>query len=107
MSRKTIIVLLWLSVASFLTACNTKPSTHEFKFQRVTMRKFAIEPDVIRVKQGEDVVIVPSAFPQTIALLDARGFKVKAIDVSEFQKAEGGVTCKSIIFNDDYEFNRD
>jgi dimethylargininase len=47
----------------------------------------------------KDVVIVPSAFPQTIALLEARGFKVRAIDVSEFQKAEGGVTCKSIIFN--------
>ena len=47
----------------------------------------------------EDVVIVPSAFQQTIALLEARGFIVKAIDVSEFQKAEGGVTCKSIIFN--------
>jgi dimethylargininase len=46
-----------------------------------------------------DVVIVPRAFPQTIALLEARGFIVKAIDVSEFQKAEGGVTCKSIIFN--------
>ena len=46
-----------------------------------------------------DVIIVPSAFPQTIALLEARGFIVKAIDVSEFQKAEGGVTCKSIIFN--------
>jgi N-dimethylarginine dimethylaminohydrolase len=48
-----------------------------------------------------DVIIVPSAFPQTIALLEARAFRVKAIDVSEFQKAEGGVTCKSIIFNSD------
>jgi len=47
------------------------------------------------------VVIVPSAFPQTISLLEARGFNVKPIDVSEFQKAEGGVTCKSIIFNAD------
>jgi len=49
----------------------------------------------------KDVVIVPSAFPETISLLEARGFNVKAIDVSEFQKAEGGVTCKSIIFNND------
>jgi dimethylargininase len=47
----------------------------------------------------KDVVIVPSSFPQTVALLEARGFNVKPIDVSEFQKAEGGVTCKSIIFN--------
>lgn len=49
----------------------------------------------------KDVVIVPSASPQTISLLEARGFKVRSIDVSEFQKAEGGVTCKSIIFNAD------
>lgn len=47
----------------------------------------------------KEVVIVPNAFPQTISLLEARGFNVRAIDVSEFQKAEGGVTCKSIIFN--------
>ena len=32
-------------------------------------------------------------------LLEGLGFKVEALDVSEFQKAEGGVTCKSIIFN--------
>jgi dimethylargininase len=47
---------------------------------------------------NEGVVIVPKSFPQTIALLEARGFIVKAIDVSEFQKAEGSVTCKSVIF---------
>ena len=49
----------------------------------------------------KDVVIVPSAFDKTIARLEEQGFIVKAIDVSEFQKAEGGVTCKSIIFNAD------
>jgi dimethylargininase len=59
----------------------------------------ASEPGAANALPVEDVLIVPSAFPQTIALLEARGFKVKAIDVSEFQKAEGGVTCKSIIFN--------
>lgn len=56
------------------------------------------EPSAANALTLEDVVIVPSAFPRTIALLEARGFVVKAIDVSEFQKAEGGVTCKSIIF---------
>jgi N-dimethylarginine dimethylaminohydrolase len=34
-------------------------------------------------------------------MLEARGFAVRPIDVSELQKAEGGVTCKSIIFNAD------
>ncbi|HKP14318.1 MAG TPA: arginine deiminase-related protein [Blastocatellia bacterium] len=64
--------------------------------------------DLIDVPAGEpgaanalligETVILPSAFPQTAALLEARGFKVCPVDVSEFQKAEGGVTCKSIIF---------
>ncbi|PYT04371.1 MAG: dimethylargininase [Acidobacteria bacterium] len=59
----------------------------------------AFEPGAANALVIEDVVIVPSAFPQTIALLEAGGFIVRAIDVSELQKAEGGVTCKSIIFN--------
>ena len=46
-----------------------------------------------------DVVIVPASFPQTRALLERRGFSVRAIDVSELQKAEAGVTCTSLIFN--------
>ena len=45
-----------------------------------------------------DVVITPSSFPETIATLEARGFKVRTVDVSELQKAEGGVTCASLIF---------
>jgi dimethylargininase len=61
----------------------------------------ASEPTAANALSIGDVVIVPGAFSETIALLEARGFEVKAIDVSEFQKAEGGVTCKSIIFNQD------
>ena len=44
-----------------------------------------------------DVVIMPAAFPRTRALLEDRGFRVRAIDMSELQKAEAGVTCCSVI----------
>jgi dimethylargininase len=47
-----------------------------------------------------DVVIIPASFPQTRALLEKRGFHVRTIDLSELQKAEAGVTCSSLIFND-------
>ena len=60
MLRKPIFILLVLAFAFLLNACNSKPSTHTFRSQRVTMRKFAIDPDVIRVKQGEDVVLTVS-----------------------------------------------
>jgi dimethylargininase len=46
-----------------------------------------------------DVVIIPDSFPKTRALLEKRGFQVRAIDVSELQKAEAGVTCTSVIFD--------
>ena len=44
-----------------------------------------------------DMVIMPAAFPRTRALLEDRGFRVRAIDMSELQKAEAGVTCCSVI----------
>jgi dimethylargininase len=47
----------------------------------------------------DDVVIMPTSFPRTRALLEERGFRVRTIDVSELQKAEAGVTCTSLIFN--------
>jgi dimethylargininase len=37
-------------------------------------------------------------FPKTCILLEERGFRVRAVDVSELQKAEAGVTCCSVIF---------
>ncbi|MEN3331237.1 MAG: dimethylargininase [Blastocatellia bacterium] len=59
----------------------------------------ASEPGAANALLIGEKVIMPSAFPQTISLLEGRGFKVRPVDVSEFQKAEGGVTCKSVIFN--------
>ena len=46
-----------------------------------------------------EVVILPASFPKTRALLEARGFRVRTVDVSELQKAEAGVTCCSLIFD--------
>jgi len=43
-------------------------------------------------------VVVSAAYPDTAELLAASGYSVRPIDVSEFAKAEGGVTCMSLIF---------
>ena len=45
-----------------------------------------------------DTILLPASFPQTKARLEERGISVRAIDVSELQKAEAGVTCCSIMF---------
>ncbi len=41
---------------------------------------------------------VDAAFPRTAEMLSRRGYAVRTIEVSEFAKAEGGLTCMSLIF---------
>jgi dimethylargininase len=45
---------------------------------------------------GGDTVLLSTAAPQTIALLEERGLQVVAVDISEFEKLEGCVTCLSV-----------
>jgi dimethylargininase len=45
-----------------------------------------------------DTVIFPASFPKTRARIEATGFHVTPIDISELQKAESGLTCSSLIF---------
>jgi len=59
------------------------------------------EPAAANALLVEDVLIIAASFPKTRALLEQRGFRVRAIDVSELQKAEAGVTCCSLIFNNE------
>jgi dimethylargininase len=47
----------------------------------------------------EQSVIYPSSFPRTLDKLVARGISVIPVDLSELQKAEGAVTCCSLIFS--------
>jgi len=43
-------------------------------------------------------IIYPTSFPRTRQLLEQRGIRVVAVEVSELQKAEGAVTCCSLVF---------
>ena len=43
-------------------------------------------------------IIFPASFPRTRARIEARGFHVIALDISELQKAESGLTCSSLLF---------
>ena len=57
------------------------------------------EPAAANALLVNNVVIIAASFPKTRALLEKRGFRVQTIDLSELQKAEAGVTCCSLIFN--------
>ena len=47
-----------------------------------------------------DSVVFPTAFPKTCHKLEAKGFRIVNVDVSELAKAEGAVTCCSLIVTD-------
>ena len=43
-------------------------------------------------------VLIPASLTETAALLRGRGLNVISVDVSELQKAEGSVTCLSLLY---------
>lgn len=47
-----------------------------------------------------DAVLLAQGFPETAELLARRGRDVHVVDISEFRKAEGGVSCLSLIFEE-------
>jgi dimethylargininase len=55
------------------------------------------EPTAANVVRAGDRVIMPTGYPRTRAVLDARGFDIIETEVSELEKAEAGVTCMSLI----------
>ena len=46
-----------------------------------------------------DMVIFPASFPRTRERIEAKGFQVTPLDISELQKAESGLTCSSLLFH--------
>jgi len=57
------------------------------------------EPWAANVVAAGGAVVAAAGFPRTADRLRGRGLDVHTVDVSEFQKAEGGVTCKSLLFD--------
>lgn len=47
----------------------------------------------------DDAVVYPNCYPRTQRKLEAQGIRVCTVDVGELIKAEGAVTCCSLIFS--------
>jgi len=56
------------------------------------------EPFAANAVRVGKTLIYPAAFPITRQILEIQGIGVRTVDVSELAKAEGGVTCCSLIF---------
>jgi dimethylargininase len=59
----------------------------------------AAEPHAGNVLTVAGAVIFPASFPRTRERIEARGFRVTSLDISELQKAESALTCSSLIFD--------
>jgi dimethylargininase len=57
-----------------------------------------LEPHAANALDLEGTVVYPSHHPRTLDRLVERGLRVATIDCSETAKAEGGVTCCSLVF---------
>jgi dimethylargininase len=58
----------------------------------------AKEPDAANVMVVGTTVCLPAAHPRTADLVRLLGFDARMVDLSEFAKAEGCVTCLSLLF---------
>ena len=55
------------------------------------------EPAAANALRAGDVVIAPAHHPRTRARLQCEGLRVLPVEASELAKAEGGVTCCSLL----------
>ena len=59
----------------------------------------ALEPYASNALLIGETVVYPASFPRTRRRLEAHGISVMTVDVSELAKAEGAVTCCSLVFS--------
>jgi dimethylargininase len=85
LAHKTILANPdWIDVGSF----------SDCKVVRVA----ASEPWAGNVLTLGETVIMPMSCPETGMILESLGFTVQPVDISEFEKAEAGVTCMRLGF---------
>jgi dimethylargininase len=85
-SRETLLINpAWVSKADFTGMQNIEVDPSE--------------PYAANAVLVGDKIIYPSSFPRTRAKLQAAGIRMIVVDADELAKAEGAVTCCSLIFN--------
>jgi len=56
------------------------------------------EPFGANILKINETICMNKAFPKTIELIESLGYSVKSTDITEFVKAEAGLTCMSVPF---------
>lgn len=95
-----------LHLKSAVTAIG--PRTLLFNPEWVDVRQFgdveaiAIDPDeplAANALRLGDAILLGEAYRRTRRILESRGYRVVAVDISELARAEAGVTCCSLIID--------
>ncbi len=58
------------------------------------------EPGAANVVRANGTILLNSQYPQTGEIIEQHGYKVCAVDTSEFTKAEAAMTCMSLIIEE-------
>jgi dimethylargininase len=58
----------------------------------------APDAEAVNVLRVGDTVLVAAGFPRTMETIAGLGLRVRALDNSELRKAEGALTCCSLLF---------
>jgi len=56
------------------------------------------EPFGANVLKIGEILCMNEAFPESITLVKSLGYSVETVNISEFVKAEAGLTCMSVPF---------
>ena len=59
------------------------------------------EPSAANALLVGQTVVFPASYPLTRAIMEQRGLTLETVDASELAKAEGALTCQSLIFRRD------
>ena len=59
-----------------------------------------LEPFAANALRAGDKVLYPAAYPRTAQRMRSVGFEVEQVDIGELEKAEAGLTCMSLIAED-------
>jgi len=84
----------WLGENRLLTVDALAPAFPQFEPVLVP----AAESPAANVLVIGTHAIVPAGHPTVSALLEERGFVVHPVECSEFEKRDGGVTCRALLF---------
>ena len=78
-------------------------STGEFRNHSAfaEFQKIEVDPDEAYAANSlwvNSTVLVPAGFPKTRKKIEQAGYRTKVLDVSEFRKLDGGLSCLSLRF---------